>query len=152
MSLETATYVSQLVSSNPAATDPVGQGDDHLRLIKSTILATLPNWTAAALNSTQAQIDTACLNAGSVSPASGNFWSLPVPWLPTAAPRRPRAGYFATALATRRPPTRRSTRPSATPTAARVRASTSRVRAVECLPVLTAPRRASRAAVCLRWP
>lgn len=41
MGLETATYISGLVATNPVgATDPKSQGDDHLRLIKSTLLAT----------------------------------------------------------------------------------------------------------------
>lgn len=47
MALETATYISGLVSTNPLSSDPKSQGDDHLRLIKSTILATFPNITGA---------------------------------------------------------------------------------------------------------
>jgi hypothetical protein len=44
MGLETGTYISDLDPNNPVdATDPVSQGDDHLRLIKSTILNTFPN-------------------------------------------------------------------------------------------------------------
>lgn len=58
MPLETATYIDQLVQSNPAHSDGLNNADAHLRLIKGTIQATFPNFTAAALNSTQAQIDT----------------------------------------------------------------------------------------------
>lgn len=48
MGLEAATYISGLVATNPVgATDPKSQGDDHLRLIKSTLLATFPNITGA---------------------------------------------------------------------------------------------------------
>jgi hypothetical protein len=47
MSLESATYVKQLVASNPDGADPKGQGDDHLRLIKLTLLNTFPNLDAA---------------------------------------------------------------------------------------------------------
>src|SRR5690606_7431948 len=48
MGLETATYISGLNPSNPVhATDPVSQGDDHLRLIKATLLNTFPNITGA---------------------------------------------------------------------------------------------------------
>jgi microcystin-dependent protein len=47
MSLESATYVKQLVAANPDGADPKGQGDDHLRLIKSTLLNTFPNLDAA---------------------------------------------------------------------------------------------------------
>ena len=34
MAVESATYISQLVDTNPVVGDPVGEGDDHLRLIK----------------------------------------------------------------------------------------------------------------------
>jgi len=43
MGLETATYVSGLNSANPTSTDPKSQGDDHLRLLKSTLQATFLN-------------------------------------------------------------------------------------------------------------
>jgi len=48
MGLESATYIDGLNASNPVhATDPVSQGDDHLRLIKSTLLNTFPQLDAA---------------------------------------------------------------------------------------------------------
>lgn len=47
MTVETATYISDLNASNPGATDLKAEGDDHLRLIKSTVKATFPNVTAA---------------------------------------------------------------------------------------------------------
>src|SRR5882672_11204563 len=59
MPLETASYISDLVTGNPAATDGLNQGDDHLRLLKTVIKNTFPNFSAAALNSTQAAIDAA---------------------------------------------------------------------------------------------
>ena len=37
MGLETASYISELVDTNPTASDPVSQGDNHLRLIKSVL-------------------------------------------------------------------------------------------------------------------
>jgi len=37
MSLESASWVSQLSSSNPASSDPRSEGDDHLRLIKTAL-------------------------------------------------------------------------------------------------------------------
>lgn len=43
MGLEAATYISSLVSTNPAATDGVAQGDDHVRLLKAVVQATFPN-------------------------------------------------------------------------------------------------------------
>lgn len=42
MPIETATYISDLVPANPLTTDPVNQGDDHLRLIKQVLQTTLP--------------------------------------------------------------------------------------------------------------
>jgi len=47
MGLETGTYIDSLNTSNPGATDSVAQGDDHIRLVKSTIKNTFPNVTGA---------------------------------------------------------------------------------------------------------
>ena len=47
MGLETGTYIDSLNTSNPGATDSVAQGDDHIRLVKSTIKNTFPNITGA---------------------------------------------------------------------------------------------------------
>jgi hypothetical protein len=46
MGLETGTYVSDLVATNPTSGDAKSQGDDHLRLIKATLTATFPDATA----------------------------------------------------------------------------------------------------------
>jgi hypothetical protein len=56
MPLETGTYISDLVASNPANTDVVEKADDHLRLIKSTVKATFPNITGA-VTATQAELN-----------------------------------------------------------------------------------------------
>ncbi len=82
MAVETATYISQLDITKPAATDPKSEGDDHLRLLKSTSKATFPNFTAAPLLATQAQLDklvtsvavnaSAPANSASID-ATGNF-------------------------------------------------------------------------------
>jgi microcystin-dependent protein len=55
--LETATYFPDLNVANPAHSDGLSQADSHMRLIKSALKATFPNFTSAALSSTQAQID-----------------------------------------------------------------------------------------------
>ena len=47
MGLETGTYIDSLNTSNPGATDSVAQGDDHIRLVKSTIKNSFPNITGA---------------------------------------------------------------------------------------------------------
>jgi hypothetical protein len=44
MGLESATYIHELVDSNPiGGSDEKKQGDDHIRLIKGTLLNTFPN-------------------------------------------------------------------------------------------------------------
>jgi hypothetical protein len=45
--LETGTYISDLVVTNPTGSDGKDKGDDHLRLLKSTIKATFPNVNGA---------------------------------------------------------------------------------------------------------
>ena len=47
MGLESATYINGLVATNPTGVDLRLEGDDHLRLIKSTIKNTFPNIDAA---------------------------------------------------------------------------------------------------------
>lgn len=42
MGLETANYINELNSANPTSSDPRSQGDDHLRLIKTTVKASFP--------------------------------------------------------------------------------------------------------------
>lgn len=56
MALETATYINQLDAANPLGSDPIASGDDHLRLIKSTLKATFPNITGA-VTKTQTDIN-----------------------------------------------------------------------------------------------
>ncbi len=47
MALESGTFINSLNSSNPVATDGLAFADDHMRLIKATILASFPNITGA---------------------------------------------------------------------------------------------------------
>lgn len=42
MGLEVATFVEDFNTSNPLSSDPVSQGDDHLRLIKTVLETTFP--------------------------------------------------------------------------------------------------------------
>jgi microcystin-dependent protein len=56
MPLENAQTINQLVATNPVATDPLAQADDHLRLIKSTIQNTFPNVTGA-INATHTEMN-----------------------------------------------------------------------------------------------
>lgn len=56
MALESATYISDLVATNPTSSDPKSQGDDHLRLVKSTLQATFPN-VAGAVTATHTELN-----------------------------------------------------------------------------------------------
>jgi len=47
MALESASFISGLVIANPPGTDAISQGDDHIRLIKTVLKASLPNADAA---------------------------------------------------------------------------------------------------------
>jgi hypothetical protein len=42
MGLETGSTIASFITSNPTSSDPVNQGDDHLRLIKSVLQAQFP--------------------------------------------------------------------------------------------------------------
>ena len=43
MSIESAAFISGLVTANPPGTDVISEGDNHIRLIKTVLKATLPN-------------------------------------------------------------------------------------------------------------
>ena len=63
MALETGTFISDLVATNPTGSDPLAFADDHLRLVKSTIKASFPNITGA-VTKTHAEINNAVDQAG----------------------------------------------------------------------------------------
>lgn len=83
MALENATYVSQLVPSNPTSTDSVAQADDHLRLIKQALKNSFPNIngqvtaTVAALNSLTG---TNTVPSGFIGMWSGSIATIPSGW------------------------------------------------------------------------
>lgn len=56
MGLESGTYIDSLVATNPLLDDPVSQGDDHIRLLKSTILNSFPN-IAGAMNASHTELN-----------------------------------------------------------------------------------------------
>lgn len=47
MPIETTTYIDGLDANNPAGTDQIAEGDNHIRLLKSAIKSTFPNLTGA---------------------------------------------------------------------------------------------------------
>ncbi len=56
MALESTTYIDGLVITNPTGTDPRSQGDDHIRLVKSTLRSTFPN-VAGAMTATHTELN-----------------------------------------------------------------------------------------------
>jgi len=46
MTVESASFISQLVDTYPPGSDPISEGDDHIRLIKSVLQGTFPNANA----------------------------------------------------------------------------------------------------------
>ena len=75
MGVETASYISQLVDTNPVVGDPVGEGDDHLRLIKTVLQTQFPNLTAGAVNTTQTEMNLLDGVTALVSLAVANEWT-----------------------------------------------------------------------------
>jgi len=49
MGVESASWVTQLVDTNPVVGDPVGEGDDHLRMIKTVLKNSFPSTSTAAI-------------------------------------------------------------------------------------------------------
>jgi hypothetical protein len=57
MTVESATYISQLNTAQPAASDNISEGDDHLRLIKSVLQSQFPNLGTDPARPTAAQLN-----------------------------------------------------------------------------------------------
>ncbi len=68
MAVESATYINQLDATKPGATDLKSEGDDHLRLVKSTVKATFPNVTGAV---TATHADLNVITGAATGPVSG---------------------------------------------------------------------------------
>jgi hypothetical protein len=57
MTVESASFISQLVTANPAASDNISEGDDHIRLVKSVLKSQFPNLATTAVRQTSAQMN-----------------------------------------------------------------------------------------------
>lgn len=78
MPLETATYLPQLVPSNPAVTDPIATLYQHDNLVKQVLQNQFPNIGTVAVAATASQINAACtaLASGVLSvPSNGTVAS-----------------------------------------------------------------------------
>lgn len=78
MALESATYLSGLVASNPSAGDPITQSDDHLRLIKAALTNSFPTVTGA-VTSTLLQLNSP-IPTGLISLWAGSILTVPTGW------------------------------------------------------------------------
>ena len=69
MGLETGSTISSFITSNPTSSDPVNQGDDHLRLIKSVLQAQFPGTGGlgytTAITATEAELNS--LHTGNIT-------------------------------------------------------------------------------------
>lgn len=79
MSVETATYISDLNPSFPTATDGMKEGDDHIRLIKDVIQATFPN-IDGAVTATQEKLNNGAIPTGSIVLWYSTSASIPTGW------------------------------------------------------------------------
>lgn len=57
MTVESATYINDLDDTYPAQSDSRTEGDDHIRLIKTTLANSFANFTGAAVTSTEAELN-----------------------------------------------------------------------------------------------
>ena len=69
MALESSTFINGLVVTNPTSSDNISDGDNHIRLLKSTIKATFPNVTGA-VSGTHTAINSAVTEANSATNAN----------------------------------------------------------------------------------
>jgi hypothetical protein len=69
MGLETGSTISSFIASNPTSSDPVNQGDYHLRLIKSVLQAQFPGSSglgyATTITTTEAELNS--LHTGNIT-------------------------------------------------------------------------------------
>ena len=57
MGVESATYISQLVDTNPLGSDPISEGDQQIRLVKSVLQSQFTTLGAAAVTTTAGELN-----------------------------------------------------------------------------------------------
>ena len=73
MTVESASYISQLDPTKPASADAKSEGDDHFRLLKTVLQAQFPNFGAGSVTATQSDLSRiAGANAATFTFSSGN--------------------------------------------------------------------------------
>ena len=81
MALETGSHIDDLVATNPTSSDPLHQIDEHLRLIKDVIKATLPGADRALLDSVGKLLLANIPNLPASRTTSGSFSTARIPSL-----------------------------------------------------------------------
>ena len=84
MALETGSHIDDLVVTNPTSSDPLHQIDEHLRLIKAVIKATLPGADRALLDSVGKLLLANIPNLPASRTTSGAFTTARIPNLPAS--------------------------------------------------------------------
>lgn len=79
MSLESATYINDLVITNPLGSDPLADADGHLRLLKSALKSTFPN-ISGPVTATQADLNSP-FPSGGIIIWSGAIAAVPTGWV-----------------------------------------------------------------------
>ena len=82
MALESGSFISDLNPANPAGTDNRSQGDDHIRLIKSTLKNTFPN-VNGAVTATDEQLNAVAAAGALTFPGMIVMWSGSVTTIPS---------------------------------------------------------------------
>jgi hypothetical protein len=82
MPLETASFIHELQPASPSGSDRVHQGDDHIRLVKSAVKATFPNFTGplTLTNDFLNTIKSLLVPTGTISLWSGSEEAVPAGW------------------------------------------------------------------------
>lgn len=78
MALESAFYINQLNSANPASSDSLKEADDHIRLIKSVLQNTFPNLTSPV--TANASELSSVFPIGGIIMWSGSLATIPTGW------------------------------------------------------------------------
>ena len=72
MTVESASYISQLTPANPGASDNISEGDDHLRLIKTVPQTQFPSLATTAVTQSSAQMNKLGFETGCVMMFASN--------------------------------------------------------------------------------
>lgn len=72
MTVESASYISQLTPANPGASDNISEGDDHLRLIKTVLQTQFPSLATTAVTQSSAQMNKLGFETGCVMMFASN--------------------------------------------------------------------------------